>query len=106
MICCKLAVLLVSSIFRKLVLYFFLSKKSEEDSFLQMMKMRHKIEREENIGEEVGMSKNKEVAKRNTKLAEANKKFGMLHGLSSLANLLSFGGLVMHSWYLASHLLL
>eukprot|EP01018_Ginkgo_biloba_P027430 Gb_23856 [translate_table: standard] len=73
---------------------------------MNMMRLRHKVERDENIGDEVGMSKNREVAKRNPKLAEVNKKFGMLHGLSSLANLLSFGSLTMHSWYLASQLLL
>jgi hypothetical protein len=33
-----------------------------------------------------------------------NKKFGMIHGLSSLANIMSFGSLAMHSWYLASKL--
>jgi len=66
-----------------------------------MMKERHKIEREENIGEEVGWSKNKETAKVNPKLAAMNKKFGMIHGLSSLANIFSFGSLALHSWYLA-----
>eukprot|EP00252_Welwitschia_mirabilis_P021899 TRINITY_DN5750_c0_g1_i1.p1 TRINITY_DN5750_c0_g1~~TRINITY_DN5750_c0_g1_i1.p1 ORF type:complete len:221 (+),score=24.45 TRINITY_DN5750_c0_g1_i1:126-788(+) len=71
---------------------------------VNMMKVRHKIEREENIGDEIGSSKNREVAKRNPKLAEINRKFGMIHGLSSLANILSFGGFTMHSWYLASHL--
>ncbi|KAK9280846.1 hypothetical protein L1049_003736 [Liquidambar formosana] len=68
---------------------------------IEMMKQRHKVEREQNIGEEVGGSKNKEVAKVNPKLAAMNKKFGMIHGLSSLANIMSFGGLAMHSWYLA-----
>lgn len=66
-----------------------------------MMKKRHKVERELNIGEEVGWSKNMETAKTNPKLAGMNKKFGMIHGLSSLANILSFGSLAMHSWYLA-----
>ena len=69
--------------------------------FGQMMKQRHKVEREQNIGEEIGWSKNKEVAKVNPKLAAMNKKFGMIHGLSSLANIMSFGSLAMHSWYLA-----
>lgn len=59
------------------------------------------MERENNIGEEVGWSKNVEVAKKNPKLAAMNKKFGMIHGLSSLANIMSFGALAMHSWYLA-----
>lgn len=69
-----------------------------------MMKKRHKVEREENIGEEVGWSKNVEAAKVNPKLAAMNKKFGMIHGLSSLANIMSFGSLAMHSWYLAGKL--
>ncbi|XP_019223400.1 PREDICTED: transmembrane protein 205-like [Nicotiana attenuata] len=69
-----------------------------------MMKERHKIEREANIGEEVGWTKNQEVAKANPKLAAMNKKFGMIHGLSSLANIFSFGCLAMHSWYLAGKL--
>ncbi|KAI3980699.1 hypothetical protein MKX01_025264 [Papaver californicum] len=68
---------------------------------IEMMKQRHKIEREENIGEEVGWTKNRDVAKKNPKLAAMNKKFGMIHGLSSLANILFFGSLAMHSWYLA-----
>ncbi|GAB4830559.1 hypothetical protein Ancab_020324 [Ancistrocladus abbreviatus] len=68
---------------------------------VEMMKQRHKVEREQNIGEEVGWSKNREVAKVNPQLAAMNKKFGMIHGLSSLANIFSFGCLAMHSWYLA-----
>lgn len=68
---------------------------------IEMMKQRHKVEREQNIGEEVGWSKNREVAKVDPKLAAMNKKFGMIHGLSSLANIMSFGSLAMHSWYLA-----
>lgn len=71
---------------------------------VQMMKQRHKVERESNIGEEVGWTKNVEVAKVNPKLAAMNKKFGMIHGLSSLANIMSFGSLAMHSWYLAGKL--
>jgi hypothetical protein len=74
------------------------------DCSLQMMKKRHKIERDLSIGEEVGWSKNQEVAKTNPTLAAMNKKFGMIHGLSSLANIMSFGSLAMHSWYLASKL--
>ncbi|XP_028781941.1 transmembrane protein 205 [Neltuma alba] len=68
---------------------------------IELMRQRHKVERENNIGEEIGWSKNVEVAKKNPKLAAMNKKFGMIHGLSSLANIMSFGGLAMHSWYLA-----
>ncbi|KAL8142636.1 hypothetical protein V2J09_015668 [Rumex salicifolius] len=79
---------------------------------VQMMKKRHKVEREQNIGEEGGWSKNREAAKTNPELAAKtnpelaamNKKFGMIHGLSSLANILSFGCLSMHSWYLAGKL--
>ncbi|XP_050376406.1 uncharacterized protein LOC126793819 [Argentina anserina] len=71
---------------------------------IEMMKQRHKIEREQNIGEEVGWSKNVQVAKVNPKLAAMNKKFGMIHGLSSLANIMAFGSLAMHSWYLAGKL--
>ena len=41
---------------------------------IEMMKQRHKVEREQNIGEEIGWSKNKEVAKVNPKLAAMNKK--------------------------------
>ncbi|KAK3407488.1 hypothetical protein EUGRSUZ_K03534 [Eucalyptus grandis] len=69
---------------------------------IEMMKQRHKVEKEENIGNEIGWSKNQEVAKVNPKLAAMNKKFGMIHGLSSLANIMAFGSLTMHSWYLAS----
>ncbi|KAL2507582.1 Late embryogenesis abundant protein (LEA) family protein [Forsythia ovata] len=68
---------------------------------IEMMKQRHKIEREASIGEEIGWTKNQEVAKKNPKLAAMNKKFGMIHGLSSLANIMSFGSLAVHSWYLA-----
>ncbi|KMZ62667.1 Transmembrane protein [Zostera marina] len=69
---------------------------------VEMMKKRHKIERELKIGEEVGWTKNNETAKTNPVLANMNKRFGMVHGLSSLANIMSFGSLAMHSWYLAS----
>nr|KJB41828.1 hypothetical protein B456_007G123500 [Gossypium raimondii]KJB41829.1 hypothetical protein B456_007G123500 [Gossypium raimondii] len=68
---------------------------------IEMMKQRHKVEREANIGDEIGWSKNQEAAKTNPKLAAMNKKFGMIHGLSSLANIMSFGSLAMHSWFLA-----
>uniref|UniRef100_A0A2P2KWZ7 TMEM205-like domain-containing protein n=1 Tax=Rhizophora mucronata TaxID=61149 RepID=A0A2P2KWZ7_RHIMU len=71
---------------------------------IEMMKQRHKVEKEHAIGEEIGWSKNREVAKANPKLAAMNKKFGMIHGLSSLANIMSFGSLAMHSWYLAGKL--
>ncbi|XVF72720.1 hypothetical protein PTKIN_Ptkin12aG0142900 [Pterospermum kingtungense] len=71
---------------------------------VEMMKQRHKVEKEQNIGDEIGWSKNQEAAKTNPKLAAMNKKFGMIHGLSSLANIMSFGSLAMHSWYLAGKL--
>ncbi|PRQ20570.1 hypothetical protein RchiOBHm_Chr7g0229621 [Rosa chinensis] len=35
------------------------------------------------------------------KLAAMNKKFGMIHGLLSLANIMAFGSLAMHSRYFA-----
>ncbi|CAL9750312.1 unnamed protein product [Musa acuminata subsp. burmannicoides] len=71
---------------------------------IEMMKKRHKIERDLGIGEEVGGSKNLEAAKTNPLLAAMNKKFGMIHGLSSLANIMAFGSLAIHSWYLAGKL--
>lgn len=70
----------------------------------QMMKKRHKVERDLNIGDEVGVSKNMEAAKTNPQLKSMNKKFGMIHGLSSLANIMAFGSLAIHSWYLAGKL--
>ncbi|TYH50165.1 hypothetical protein ES332_D10G186300v1 [Gossypium tomentosum] len=44
---------------------------------MKMMKQRHKVEREANIWT-------------NTKLVAMNKKFGMIHGLSSLARIFKF----------------
>ncbi|CAK9867125.1 unnamed protein product [Sphagnum jensenii] len=72
---------------------------------IKVMTQRHKVERQENIGSEVGMSRNSEVAKRNPELAKLNKRFGMIHGFSSLCNLFSFACLSFHSWYLASQML-
>uniref|UniRef100_A0A0E0FD60 TMEM205-like domain-containing protein n=1 Tax=Oryza meridionalis TaxID=40149 RepID=A0A0E0FD60_9ORYZ len=94
----QLAVLLVAAGFDLANLLIFTPRT------LEMMKKRHKIERDLSIGEEVGWSKNVQVAKNNPTLAAINKKFGMIHGLSSLANIMSFGSLAMHSWYLASKL--
>ncbi|KAL4340551.1 hypothetical protein GQ457_08G021710 [Hibiscus cannabinus] len=71
---------------------------------IEMMKLRQQVEREEKIGDEVGGSKNQEAAKTNPRLAAMNKRFGMIHGLSSLSNLMTFGGLAMHSWYLSGKL--
>jgi hypothetical protein len=59
------------------------------------------VEKELSIGEEIGWSKNMEVAKVNTKLAAVNKKFRMIHGVASLAHIMFFATLFMHSWYLA-----
>ncbi|CAL4986034.1 unnamed protein product [Urochloa decumbens] len=71
---------------------------------VEMMMKRHKMEKDLGIGTEVGYSKNAETARRSPALAAMNRKFGMIHGLSSLANILSFGSLAMHSWYLSSKL--
>ncbi|CAN6226617.1 unnamed protein product [Urochloa humidicola] len=71
---------------------------------VEMMMKRYKIEKDLGIGSEVGYSKNKDMAKRNPALAAMNRKFGMIHVLSSLASLMSFGSLAMHSWYLSSKL--
>ena len=69
-----------------------------------MMMKRHKMEKDLGIGTEVGYSKNAETAKRSPTLAAMNRKFGMIHGLSSLANIMAFGSLAIHSWYLSSKL--
>ncbi|CAL4986019.1 unnamed protein product [Urochloa decumbens] len=71
---------------------------------VEMMMKRYKIEKDFGIGSEVGHSKNKEMTKRNPALAVMNRKFGIIHALSSLASLMSFGSLAMHSWYLSSKL--
>ncbi|CAD6252382.1 unnamed protein product [Miscanthus lutarioriparius] len=65
---------------------------------VEMMMKRHKMEKDLGIGTEVGYSKNAEMAKRNPALAAMNRKFGMIHGLSSLANIMGFGSLALHSW--------
>jgi hypothetical protein len=65
------------------------------------MKQRHKVERELSIGEEIGWSRNMEVAKVNTKLAAMNRKFWRIHGVASLAHIMFFATLIMHSCYLA-----
>ncbi|TVU23591.1 hypothetical protein EJB05_25965, partial [Eragrostis curvula] len=61
-----------------------------------MMK-RHKMEKDLGIGREVGYSRNAEMAKTSSALVAMNRKFGMIHGLSSLANILAFGSLARHS---------
>ncbi|XP_059435367.1 uncharacterized protein LOC132168401 [Corylus avellana] len=70
---------------------------------IEMMKKRHKVERELCIGEEIGWSKNTEVAMVNTKLAAVNRKFRMIHGVASLAHVMFFATLIMHSWHLAGN---
>ncbi|PUZ45775.1 hypothetical protein GQ55_8G251600 [Panicum hallii var. hallii] len=56
---------------------------------IEMMMKRHKMEKDLiGIGTEVVYSKNSETTKR-------DRKFGMIHGLSSLANIMSFGSLAM-----------
>eukprot|EP00245_Coleochaete_scutata_P000917 TRINITY_DN1110_c0_g1_i1.p1 TRINITY_DN1110_c0_g1~~TRINITY_DN1110_c0_g1_i1.p1 ORF type:complete len:225 (-),score=30.34 TRINITY_DN1110_c0_g1_i1:317-991(-) len=77
-----------------------------EPTTVKVMRERHKIEKEAGIGTEIGLSKNREVAKTNPQLAAINKRFGMAHGMSSLANLLAFGGLGVHLWYLACRVVL
>ncbi|KAL6654285.1 hypothetical protein ACP70R_007750 [Stipagrostis hirtigluma subsp. patula] len=71
---------------------------------IEIMMKRHKIEKDLGIGSEIGYSRNPEFAKTNPALAAMNRKFGRIHSLSSLANILAFGSLAMHSWYLASKL--
>ncbi|TKW02383.1 hypothetical protein SEVIR_8G239900v4 [Setaria viridis] len=71
---------------------------------VEMTKKRYKLEKDLGIGSEVGNSKNKEMAKRSPALAAMNQKFRMIHVVSSLASLMSFGSLAMHSWYLSSKL--
>lgn len=71
---------------------------------LQVMKERHRIEKEAGIGNEIGLSKNREVAKTNPELAAVNRRFGMWHGMSSLANLVCLIGLAAHLYYLSAML--
>ena len=66
------------------------------------MRERHKVEREAGIGNEIGLSLNRQVAKQNPSLAALNKRFGIWHGLSSLANLLALCSLGAHGWFLAT----
>jgi hypothetical protein len=58
------------------------------DCRLQMMKKRHKIERDLSIGEEGEWPKNQQV---DEQVVWDDR------GLSSLANIMSFGSLAMHS---------
>ncbi|GBG65427.1 hypothetical protein CBR_g50787 [Chara braunii] len=70
----------------------------------KIMFQRHKIEREAGLGGEVGLSRNREEAKTNPALAAINKRFGIVHGLSSMCNVVSFGGLTAHLWYLGNRI--
>lgn len=65
------------------------------------MKARHKVEKELGIGSEIGGKRNWDLARANPELKKANKYFGILHGLSSLANLASLGGIGAHIWYVS-----
>ncbi|XP_058077659.1 uncharacterized protein LOC131226023 [Magnolia sinica] len=69
---------------------------------LEVMRRRHKVEREVDIGEEVGWWKNKLVAKHNPNLAAMNKTFALVHGIAALATMASLSSLALYSWYLAS----
>ncbi|XP_074316634.1 uncharacterized protein LOC141652916 isoform X2 [Silene latifolia] len=71
---------------------------------IEMMKKRHKVERKIDIGEDVGSSKSRKVAKSNPQLASINRKFDIIHAFSALAYVLAFVCLTMHSWYLARKL--
>ncbi|KAG6544587.1 hypothetical protein Mapa_014009 [Marchantia paleacea] len=72
----------------------------------QLMRERHKVEREEGIGTEPGVSRKAEIEKAGPKLQAINKKFFAAHGISSLLNLFSFLSLVLHATYVSSKLLL
>ncbi|KAF2325095.1 hypothetical protein GH714_022748 [Hevea brasiliensis] len=61
--------------------------RSTNQEVAKMMRRRQKVEREQNTGNEAGCSKNQEVAKVNPKLAAMNKKFGMIQALNNLPNL-------------------
>ncbi|KAJ1255340.1 hypothetical protein BS78_K263800 [Paspalum vaginatum] len=71
---------------------------------VEMMKKKYKVEKDLGIGTEVGYSRNVEMAKKSPALAAMNRKFRMIHVLSTLASLMAFGSLAMHSWYLSSKL--
>ncbi|TVU12259.1 hypothetical protein EJB05_45894, partial [Eragrostis curvula] len=71
---------------------------------IKIMMKRQKMEKDLGVGSEVGYSRNAEVAKKSPALAAMNRKFRMIHVLSSLASVMSFGSLAIHSRYLASKL--
>ncbi|CAI5982528.1 unnamed protein product [Closterium sp. NIES-65] len=70
----------------------------------QIMRERHSIEKEAGIGQEVGLSRNREVARTNKELAAVNRRFGMWHGMSSLSNLVALCSLGANAWFLAQQL--
>ncbi|KAJ1276749.1 hypothetical protein BS78_05G238800 [Paspalum vaginatum] len=71
---------------------------------VEMMKKKYKMEKDLGIGTEVGYSRNVEMAKKSPALAAMNQKFRMIHVLSTLASIMAFGSLAIHSWYLSSKL--
>ncbi|WVZ49750.1 hypothetical protein U9M48_001080 [Paspalum notatum var. saurae] len=71
---------------------------------VEMMTKKYKMEKDLGIGTEVGYSRNVEMAKKSPALAAMKWKFRMIHVLSTLASLMAFGSLAMHSWYLSSKL--
>ncbi|CAI5489021.1 unnamed protein product, partial [Closterium sp. Naga37s-1] len=70
----------------------------------KIMRERHRIEKEAGIGQEVGLSRNREVARTNKELAAVNRRFGMWHGMSSLSNLAALCSLGANAWFLAQQL--
>lgn len=71
------------------------------------MEARSKVEQRDAVGDEhPAKSVAPETTKASPDLAELNKRFGVLHGLSSIANLVALSGLSVHLWYLASRLVL
>ncbi|KAL3682872.1 hypothetical protein R1sor_000894 [Riccia sorocarpa] len=72
----------------------------------KLMRERHKVERDEGIGTEPGVSRKAQIEKASPQLQAINKKFMAAHGVSSLLNLFAFLSLVVHAAYLSSRLLL
>ncbi|CAI5950651.1 unnamed protein product [Closterium sp. NIES-65] len=70
----------------------------------KIMRERHRVEKEAGIGQEVGLSRNREVARTNKELAAVNRRFGMWHGMSSLSNLVALCSLGANAWFLAQQL--
>ncbi|WVZ49787.1 hypothetical protein U9M48_001115 [Paspalum notatum var. saurae] len=68
-----------------------------------MMMKKYKMEKDLDIGTEVGYSRNVEIAKKSPALAAMNRKFRMIHVLSTLHEFVPTW-LAMHSWYLSSKL--